>query len=175
MSIPPGTDERSKATLVGASFITSSSLTTSQQTTSRQLTLTIAGKAGSFGVDDFATVGVISQNSAQDPICLAAIDVVGPGVFDAVAGTHYFIYGNFAYASVSPSCRTKVRRRRLIWLTLGTSIRLIHRVSLQTISALWLIECVSRHFGRTVALILRQLRSITILVLITIITRAVTI
>src|ERR1700722_16096735 len=65
------------------------------------------GKAGSYGVDYFATVGVIAQNSAQDPICLAAVDVVGPGVFDAVAGTHYFIYGNFAYASVSPSCRTK--------------------------------------------------------------------
>ena len=29
------------------------------------------------GVDYFATVGMIAQNSAQDPICLAAIDVVG--------------------------------------------------------------------------------------------------
>ena len=107
MSIPPGTDERSKATLVGASFITLPSSTTSQPTTSRQLTLTIAGRLETIGVDYFATVGVIAQNSAQDPICLAAIDVVGPGVFDAVAGTHYFIYGNFSYASVRSPCRTK--------------------------------------------------------------------
>ena len=65
-----------------------------------------AGQSGSYGVDYFATVGVIAQNSAQDPICLAAIDVVGPGVYDTAAGTHYFVYGNFSYANQNPSCRS---------------------------------------------------------------------
>ena len=64
------------------------------------------GKSGSYGVDYFATVGVIAQNSAQDPICLAAIDVVGPGVYDTAAGTHYFVYGNFSYANQNTHCRT---------------------------------------------------------------------
>ena len=54
--------------------------------------------------DYFAVVGVIAQNSAQDPICLGAIDVVGPGVYDAGAGTHYFVYGNFSYANNTGSC-----------------------------------------------------------------------
>ena len=63
------------------------------------------GQSGSYGVDYFATVGVIAQNSAQDSICLAAIDVVGPGVFDTAAGTHYFVYGNFSYANANPGCR----------------------------------------------------------------------
>jgi hypothetical protein len=58
------------------------------------------------GVDYFATVGMIAQNSAQDPICLAAIDVVGPGVLDINAGTHYFIYGNFSYANQNTHCRS---------------------------------------------------------------------
>ena len=62
------------------------------------------GKAGSYGVDYLATVGVIAQNSAQDSICLAAIDVVGPGVYDTKAGTHYFVYGNFAYANANSTC-----------------------------------------------------------------------
>lgn len=57
-----------------------------------------------IGVDYFATVGVIAQNSAQDGICLAAIDVVGPGILDTNAGTHYFIYGNFSYANHNTSC-----------------------------------------------------------------------
>ena len=49
---------------------------------------------------------MIAQNSAQDPICLAAIDVVGPGVLDVNAGTHYFIYGNFSYANQNTHCRS---------------------------------------------------------------------
>ena len=64
------------------------------------------GKSGSYGVDYFATVGVIAQNSAQDPICLAAIDVVGPGVYNTAVGTHYFVYGNFSYANQNPTCRS---------------------------------------------------------------------
>ena len=64
------------------------------------------GRSGSYGVDYFATVGVIAQNSAQDPICLAAIDVVGPGVYDTAAGTHYFVYSNFSYANQNTHCRS---------------------------------------------------------------------
>ena len=56
------------------------------------------------GVDYFATVGMIAQNSALDPICLGAIDVVGPGVLDTKAGTHYFVSGNFSYANANPAC-----------------------------------------------------------------------
>ena len=58
------------------------------------------------GTDYFAVVGLIAQNSAQDSICLAAVDVVGPGVLDTKAGTHYFIYGNFSYANANASCRS---------------------------------------------------------------------
>ena len=60
------------------------------------------------GTDYFATVGSIAQNSAQDSICLAAIDVVAPGNLDANPGTHFFIYGNFSYANVNTAgCRTQ--------------------------------------------------------------------
>ncbi len=63
-------------------------------------------RCNSVGTDYFAVVGMIAQNSAQDPICLAAIDVVGPGVYDTIAGTHYFIYGNFSYANANTACRS---------------------------------------------------------------------
>lgn|GEM_PF-2080636 len=58
------------------------------------------------GTDYVAVVGMIAQNSAQDPICVAAIDIVGPGVLDTKAGTHYFVSGNFSYANANPSCRS---------------------------------------------------------------------
>lgn len=58
------------------------------------------------GVDYFFSVGLIAQNSAQDSVCLAAIDVVGPGVLDTNAGTHYYIYGNFAYSNANVGCRS---------------------------------------------------------------------
>jgi hypothetical protein len=58
------------------------------------------------GVDYFATVGVIAQNSAQDGICLAAIDVVGPGVYDTLPGTHFYINGNFSYANTNVHCQS---------------------------------------------------------------------
>ena len=56
---------------------------------------------------------MIAQNSAQDPICLAAIDVVGPGVYDTNAGTHYFVYGNFSYANQNVSLPHCFRHGRL--------------------------------------------------------------
>ena len=58
------------------------------------------------GSDYWAAVGNIAQNSGHDPICVAAIDVVGPSWIDSAAGTHYYVYGNFAIHSRSPSCAT---------------------------------------------------------------------
>jgi hypothetical protein len=57
------------------------------------------------GVDYLAVIGIIAQNSAQDPICLAAVDF-GAGVLDTKAGTHFFINGNFSYANTNTTCRT---------------------------------------------------------------------
>ena len=51
------------------------------------------------GTDYVAIIGMIAQNSAQDPICLAAIVVTFPEYTDTNAGTHYFVYGNFSYAN----------------------------------------------------------------------------
>jgi hypothetical protein len=65
------------------------------------------GSTTNNGVDYTSAVGVIAQNSAQDGICLGAIDIVSPGVFDTTAGTHFYISGNFAYAGVNginPGC-----------------------------------------------------------------------
>jgi hypothetical protein len=58
------------------------------------------------GVDYSAVVGMIAQNSAQEnsSVCIAAIDMVGPGVLDNNAGTHLFVYGNFSYANANPNC-----------------------------------------------------------------------
>ena len=48
---------------------------------------------------------MIAQNSNSDPICLGAIDAVGPAPVDSKAGTHIFFYSNFAVANINnPSC-----------------------------------------------------------------------
>jgi hypothetical protein len=49
------------------------------------------------GTDYWAVVGNIAQNSAQDGICLAAIDAVGPAQIDTKPGTHIYFGGNFSY------------------------------------------------------------------------------
>ena len=59
------------------------------------------------GADYWAVVGDIAQNSAQDGICVAAIDTAGTSHFDTVAGTHKFIYGNFSYNHQN-TCATDV-------------------------------------------------------------------
>ena len=59
------------------------------------------------GVDYWAAVGTIVQNAALDPICLAPIDVVGPGVFDTNAGTHFYIWGNVSYSHTN-KCKSDV-------------------------------------------------------------------
>jgi hypothetical protein len=64
------------------------------------------GQTGAVGIDYFAVVGMAAQNSAQDGICLAAIDVVGPGVFDTLPGTHFYVSGNFSYANANVPCRS---------------------------------------------------------------------
>lgn len=58
------------------------------------------------GVDQWAVVGNISQNSALQTTCSAAIVDVAPNNFDASAGTHVYIVGNFIWDSVSPTCIT---------------------------------------------------------------------
>jgi len=63
-----------------------------------------SGGQGTIGTDYFAVVGSIAENSAQDTICLAAIDIVGPGVLNTTAGTHGFLYGNFSYDNHNSSC-----------------------------------------------------------------------
>lgn len=59
----------------------------------------IAGGPNTVGGDYFAVVGSIAQNAAQDNICLAAIDSVGPGQLDTNSGTHVYFYGDFSYAN----------------------------------------------------------------------------
>jgi hypothetical protein len=54
------------------------------------------------GTDYFAVVGSIAQNSAQDRICVAAIDDVGPAQIDSNPGTHVILIGNFAIANLQP-------------------------------------------------------------------------
>ncbi len=66
------------------------------------------GKTGgpnTYGGDYFAVVGSIAQDAAQDPICLAAIDSVGPGQLNSKSGTHVYFYGDFSYAHKNSSCR----------------------------------------------------------------------
>jgi hypothetical protein len=52
------------------------------------------------GIDYFAVVGSIAQNSNNDQIALAAVDVVGPANFDTTPGVHVFIGGNFVFANL---------------------------------------------------------------------------
>ena len=56
------------------------------------------------GVDYFAVVGSIAQNAAQDAICLAAVDFVGPANYDSLAGTHLYANGVFSYSNANPAC-----------------------------------------------------------------------
>ena len=56
------------------------------------------------GGDYWAVVGSIAQNAAQDGICLAAVDGVGPAPFDFAAGTHLLVYGSFAWNQPGNGC-----------------------------------------------------------------------
>src|SRR5208283_4472722 len=58
------------------------------------------------GTDYFAVIGDVVMNSAQNSICLAALDVPGPSQWDSVAGTHIFVYNNYVYKndSAAGSC-----------------------------------------------------------------------
>jgi hypothetical protein len=56
------------------------------------------------GVDYFAVIGSIAQNSNNDSICLAAIDVVAPSNWDINAGTHIIFDGNFVINNQTTAC-----------------------------------------------------------------------
>jgi hypothetical protein len=62
------------------------------------------------GPDYVAVVGNIAQNSTQinfvnNGICIAAIDVIAPGVSDAdTTHTHFFIYNNYSFNNLVPGC-----------------------------------------------------------------------
>ena len=63
-----------------------------------------------FGPDYVAVVENITQNSAQmnmaqNGICIAAIDVIAPGVSDTdTTHTHFYIYGNYSFNNIVPGC-----------------------------------------------------------------------
>ena len=67
-----------------------------------------AGPCGnSHGGDYLGWVGNIVQNAnaytGGASFCGAAVDLVGPQNYDAVAGTHIFVSGNFVYANLGPT------------------------------------------------------------------------
>jgi hypothetical protein len=60
------------------------------------------------GGDYFAVIGSIAENASQDSICLAAVDLVGPGQADTNSSAiHGIFYGNFAWNNISPHCISK--------------------------------------------------------------------
>jgi hypothetical protein len=62
------------------------------------------GQNGSAGVDYVAVIGSISYNAAQtSENCNSGIDMVTPTNSDALAGTHYYIEGNFSWGNVDPN------------------------------------------------------------------------
>jgi hypothetical protein len=58
-----------------------------------------ANSGSGYGLDYFAIVGDIAQNSAgrNDGYYDAAIDIIGVKNWDTTAGTHIFLSGNFSY------------------------------------------------------------------------------
>ena len=62
------------------------------------------GNNGNAGVDYLVVVGNIAYNAAQSAAaCTSGIDIYQPVQSDAVAGTHYYIGGNYSYANNNPS------------------------------------------------------------------------
>lgn len=63
-----------------------------------------ASANGSAGVDYYAVVGSIAYNSAQaNYFCFSGINVGFPAATDSLAGTHFFLAGNFAWGNVEPN------------------------------------------------------------------------
>ena len=58
-----------------------------------------ANSGAGFGLDYFAVVGDIAQNSGgrNDGLYDAAIDIIGVKNWDTTAGTHIFLAGNYSY------------------------------------------------------------------------------
>jgi hypothetical protein len=62
------------------------------------------GQSGSAGVDYVVVIGSISYNAAQtSQNCNSGIDIVTPTNSDTLAGTHYYIGGNFSWGNVNPN------------------------------------------------------------------------
>ena len=58
------------------------------------------------GVDYWAVVGNIAQNSNSSSAYEAAIDAVAPYNYDAAAGTHIYVYNNYLMNNLCPACIT---------------------------------------------------------------------
>jgi hypothetical protein len=89
------------------------------------------GKAGgpnTYGGDYFAVVDSAAFNAASDQICLAAIDVVGPGVFDTKPGTHHYIAANWSYGHQNTTCRGKYDTEAYMVDTMG-----YHKAAVQVV------------------------------------------
>jgi hypothetical protein len=65
----------------------------------------IAQKQNPPAADYLALVGNIAQNAAQNGICLAALDFVGPGTSDNITtAIKGLMLGNFAWSNRAPNC-----------------------------------------------------------------------
>ena len=69
------------------------------------------------GFDYWAVVGNIAQNAALAGICLAAIDAVGTANFDTVAGTHIYVYNNYAISNNSTSTGCAIDQEAIMFDT----------------------------------------------------------
>lgn len=56
------------------------------------------------GGDYVAIVGMIAQDAGSDSVCTAAISLVGMSPFDALSGTHAYVYGSWVYNVESAGC-----------------------------------------------------------------------
>jgi len=69
------------------------------------------------GIDEWAVVGSIAQNSNQEGLCIGAIDDAGPANLDSFAGTHVYYGGNFAISNQSTACTGLADVEGLFWDT----------------------------------------------------------
>lgn len=65
-------------------------------------------KPGATGFDHVAYVGNIAENAEQNTVCTAAMPMAGPATVDAVAGTHFLWYGNYAWNQGNNGCGSDI-------------------------------------------------------------------
>ena len=65
-----------------------------------------ANGGSGYGIDYYATIGDISQNSAgrEDGYYTGSNVVIGTSNFDTSVGTHIIVEGNFAFNNLQPGC-----------------------------------------------------------------------